>query len=45
MSKMAPPCIPHLGLHQKDLIFLDTVTKRVGATEQDKLQCKQVHAR
>ena len=42
MSNVEPPCIPHLGLHQKDLIYLDTLSKRPGATMEDRMQCKQV---
>ena len=42
MDKVSMPCIPHLGLHQKDLVFLSTLSKRSGATSEDKKQCAEV---
>ncbi len=42
MSKVSMPCIPHMGLYQKDLVFWNTLSKRSGATIEDKKQCAEV---
>lgn len=36
ISKQHLPCVPHLGLHQRDLVYLDTASKHSKSINDDK---------